>query len=139
MGRNDPFPLGSQPPLHPKLSATSLLSELRFIKDNRLLPLGFGKQTAHEYIAVRGNAGANGDFTGGGDRIRYSMPVNSARDPYRVDVELRYQPISYRWANNLRPYDSMETQRFTRYYWAMGPASAVRLASARTIYTAPVD
>ncbi len=108
---------------------TGLLSAVRFGKDNRLLPLGFDKQTAAEEIAVCGGAADDEDFMSGGDRVRYSMPVGDARGPFQVEAELWYQPIAYRWAENLRSYDSMETNRFTGYYSEMSAESALMLRS----------
>jgi hypothetical protein len=111
---------------------TGLLTAVRFIKDNRLLPRGFNKNTVDAEIAVQGGAASDEDFTGGGDRIRYSVPLGNAQGPYQVEAELWFQPISYRWANNLKPYDAMEPQRFTRYYDAMSSGSAVMLVRAAT-------
>ena len=70
------------------------------------------------------------DFTGGGDKIRYSVALGNSQGPYQVDAELWSQPISYRWANNLRPYNAMEPQRFTKYYDTMSSGSAVMLVRA---------
>ena len=48
--------------------------------------------------------------------------------------EPRFSPdgstIAYRWANNLKPYNAMEPQRFTRYYDEMSSGSAVMLVRA---------
>ena len=52
---------------------TGLLTALRYVKDNRLLPHGFDKRTADKDVAVHGDAEGDADFTGGGDRIRYSV------------------------------------------------------------------
>jgi hypothetical protein len=109
---------------------TALLSAVRYEKDNRLLPRGFDKQTASNDISVRGSAAQDQDFTAGGDRIRYSVAVGDARGPFQAEAELWFQPISYRWASNLRSYDAAETQRFTRYYDSMSSGSAVMLARA---------
>jgi hypothetical protein len=109
---------------------TGLLSAVRFVKDNRLLPRGFDKRTAGPDIAVRGGAAEDPDFAAGGDRVRYSVALGDAEGPFRVEVELWYQPISYRWAANLRQYESMETRRFAKYYDSMSSASGVILASA---------
>ena len=59
------------------------------------------RRTAPAEIAVFGAAAADADFTGDGDRVRYRMPVNAA-GPVTVDVELRYQPIGFRWAEPRR-------------------------------------
>ena len=48
--------------------------------------------------------------------------------PFRADVELRYQPIGFRWAENLKEYRSFETDRFTRYFDEMSEGSATLLA-----------
>jgi len=109
---------------------TGLLTALRFIKDNRLLPNGFDKRKVEQEIAVQGAAVTDPDFVGGGDKVRYSVFVGNAQGPFQVEAEFWFQPISYRWANNLKPYRAMEPQRFTRYYDAMSTGSAVLLARA---------
>jgi hypothetical protein len=112
---------------------TGLLTAVRYLKDNRLLPRGFDKAAVSQDIAVQGGAAGDSDFAGGGDRIRYSMPVGGGAEPFRIEVELRYQPISYRWAENLRAYDAMETRRFVRYYESMAHESSVVLATATAV------
>ena len=107
---------------------TGLLTGLRYIKDNRLLPMGFDKTTAAEDIATQGDAQGDGNFTSGGDRIRYSVDLRQAADPFTVQVEIWYQPIGYRWAQNLRRQRAEETDRFVSYYESMAGASAVILA-----------
>jgi hypothetical protein len=113
---------------------TGLLTAVRFIKDNRLLPAGFQKERVEQEIAPQGSAMTDDDFLGGGDRIRYAIPTANVQGPLRVDVELWFQPISFRWAANLRPYMAAEPQRFIRYYDAMSSGSAVLIdrASATT-------
>jgi hypothetical protein len=111
---------------------TGLLTAVDYLKDNRLLPRGFDKRTAEQDIAVHGNAAEDSDFTGGSDRIRYSVPIANATGPFSVSVDLLYQPIGYRWANNLKTYNAApEPQRFTNYYDEMASASAATLASAQ--------
>ncbi len=109
---------------------TGLLSGVRYLKDNRVLPRGFEKATASGEIAVQGSATDDGDFAGGSDRVRYSVDVGNAAGPFTVTAELLYQPIGFRWANNLERYDSAEPQRFTGYYDAMASSSAATLARA---------
>ncbi|MGE3705544.1 MAG: hypothetical protein AB7I13_09755, partial [Vicinamibacterales bacterium] len=110
---------------------TGLLSATRFLKDNRLLPRGFDKATAEDDIAVRGEAATDGNFTGAGDRVRYEIPVGDAAGPFDLTVELLYQPIAYRWVQNLSRYNAPETQRFVSYYAEAAPASATSLVRAR--------
>lgn len=112
---------------------TGLLTAVRFIKDNRLLPRGFNKAGADAEIAVLGGAAQDQDFVAGGDKIRYSVNLTNAQGPFQVQAELWFQPISYRWANNLRPYDAVETKRFVGYYDSMASGSAVRIAQATAV------
>ena len=91
---------------------TGLLQAVAFVKDNRLLPRGFDKRTAAPEVAVRGSAADDSDFTDAGDRVRYRIDVGAATGPFTVAVELRYQPILFRWAENLRRYDAPEPRRF---------------------------
>jgi len=109
---------------------TGLLTAVDYVKDNRVLPRGFDKTTAEEDIAVYGGAAQDADFIGGGDRVRYVVAVAEAAGPFQVEVELWYQPIAYRWAQNLRQQPAAETDRFVGYYEAMADRSAVVLARA---------
>lgn len=112
---------------------TGLLSGVRYIKDNRLLPEGFDKKTAHEDIVVRGAAGEDVNFNDNGDSVSYSIAVDTSHRPYSVEVKLQYQPIAYRWAKNLSAYEALETERFVRYYDQMAQESAVILAQDQKI------
>jgi hypothetical protein len=109
---------------------TGLLTAVRYLKDNRLAPRGFDKHTANKEVAVVGGALDDSDFGDGGDRIRYSVALGEAQGPFQIEAELWYQPVAYRWAENLRRYDAAEPRRFSGYYDAMAPASAVVLARA---------
>ena len=111
---------------------TVLLSGVRYVKDNRLLPRGFDKATADKDIAVLGAAATDADFTGGQDTVRYSADVADSPGPFRVQAELLYQPIGYRWAQNLRAEKSPEADRFVSYYEALASSSWVRLARGET-------
>jgi hypothetical protein len=94
---------------------TSLLRAAAYLKDNRLLPSGFQKNAPYEDIAVRGAAYDDPDFLGGGDWIQYSVDVGSASAPLTVTVELLYQAVGYRWAQNLGAYSTPEVLRFLGY------------------------
>ena len=120
-----------EPVLGDRLGAptTGLLTAVRYLKDNRLLPRGFDKATADAEIGVYGAAAADPDFGAGGDRTRYRMPVSGA-GPYQVEVELRYQSIGYRWAHNLERYQAPEPIRFVQYYKAGAAGSSEVVATA---------
>jgi hypothetical protein len=110
---------------------TGLLNGVRYLKDNRVLPHGFDKRTAEPDIAVHGDAADDPDFTGGSDRVRYAIPIQGA-GPFTVEAELLYQPIGFRWAQNLKAYTTaFEPRRFTEYYDAMAQGTSVTLARAR--------
>jgi hypothetical protein len=112
---------------------TGLLQATRYLKDNRLVPRGFDKRSAAAEIAVVGAASSDDDFSGGGDRVRYRVPVG-ATAPVTVNVELRYQPIAYRWAQNLAAYDAAEPKRFVGYFNGMATQSSTVVATtSRTV------
>ncbi len=108
---------------------TGLLTATQYVKDNRLLPRGFDKATAEPDIAVHGDAARDASFTDRGDRVRYSVPVKGS-GPFTVEAALRYQPISFRWADNLRGYNAPEPRRFVSFYDAMSASSSTVLVSA---------
>lgn len=109
---------------------TGLLFANQYLKDNRLLPAGFDKATATLDVAVHGEAMTDPDFQGGRDAVTYEIPLGNAEGPFEVEVEVLYQPIGFRWAQNLRPFPTLEPQRFVRYYSALSRQSAVVLAKA---------
>src|SRR5207302_9697460 len=106
---------------------TGLLSAVGYLKDNRLLPTGFKKETAEQDIAVVGDAADDPNFNDAGSLVQYSVPTGTAQGPFRVEAELWYQPIGFRWAHNLAPYKAEEPQRFVGYYDSMSTASAILL------------
>jgi hypothetical protein len=107
---------------------TGLLTAMDYLKDNRVLPRGFDKRTADDDIDVHGAASRDANFTGAEDDVTYVIDVSRAHGQVTLTAELYYQPIGYRWAENLRRYETFETDRFTRYYDAMSDVSATRLA-----------
>jgi hypothetical protein len=95
---------------------TRLLRAAGYLKDNRLLPTGFEKGAPYEDIAVRGRARDDINFLDGIDQIQYLMTFDSAQRPLTLTVELLYQSVGYRWAENLRGGEGVEIDRFSRYY-----------------------
>lgn len=117
---------------------TGLLKGVRYLKDNRLLPRGFDKTSADVNIATIGDAAQDTDFAGGTDRVRYSIAANGD-GPYTVDVELRFESIGFRWADNLKTYDAPEPRTFLAYYNAMSSSSSELLARAAASTALPIS
>ncbi len=109
---------------------TGLADAVGYLKDDRLLPYGFDKNSAEKDIAVMGDAASDPNFTGAGALVRYIVNTTAAQGPFQLEAELWYQPIGFRWAHNLRPYQAMETQRFVHYYESMPQARSIVLARA---------
>jgi hypothetical protein len=115
-------------------ATTGLAAAIGYLKDNRLLPSGFDKNSATNDIAVIGEAAYDPNFTAGGDTVRYCIDRSNARGPFQIEAELWYQPIGFRWAHNLTAYDSVETRRFVGYYESMPATSALILAKTKISY-----
>jgi hypothetical protein len=113
---------------------TGLAAAVGYLKDNRLLPAGFQKQTADEDIAVVGDAADDPNFNDLGDSVHYSVAMGNAQGPFQVEAELWYQPIGFRWAHNLASYDAPETKRIVGYYDSMPQATAIVLARSQATY-----
>jgi hypothetical protein len=109
---------------------TGLLSAVGYLKDNRILPTGFDKNSAERDIAVTGNAASDPNFTDKGSLTHYAIQAGDAPGPFHVEVELWYQPIGFRWAHNLEKYQADEPQRFVHYYESAARHSAVMIVKA---------
>ncbi|MBO0799968.1 MAG: hypothetical protein J2P31_14200 [Blastocatellia bacterium] len=109
---------------------TGLLTAVEYIKDNRLLPSGFDKSSADKDIKVVGDAAEDPNFTDRGSVVRYSVPVDLSAAPFRIEAELWYEPIGFRWARNLAAYSEKEPQRIVSYYDALASRAAVMLTKA---------
>lgn len=107
---------------------TGLLKAIRYVKDNRILPEGFMKETASKDVMPHGPCERDENFQGGGDLVRYRMNIDENQGPFDIQVEIWYQPISFRWAKNLSQHQALETQRFGAYYDVMSDSSGTLLA-----------
>jgi len=77
----------------------------RYLKDNRILPKGF-KSTAPANAQPYGEAVDDNDFVGGSDTVDYE--VNNLADVnYNITVTLRYQTMSYGFAQDLYKDDEL--------------------------------
>lgn len=93
-----------------------LLEASGYSKDNRLLPLGFDKQTAGELFAVRGEALSDGNFIGGSDIVTYQIDTSAASGPFTVKVELLYQSMAYSTIHSILGVNTSQVQEFEGYW-----------------------
>lgn len=101
-----------------------LLRTAGHIKDNRIPPHGFTTQGAnYDSAAIEGlaaldpnfnrSAGTEGTAT---DTVHYHIGGLNPQASYRVQIALRYQSISPRFAQDLFQYATAEVQRFQNFY-----------------------
>lgn len=95
----------------------TLLRAAGYVKDNRLLPKGFTKETAAAEIAVYGQASADINFVGGSDRTVYQVNLQAAAGPLVVEAELLYTPVSSPFMKDLlRDKHLSQVRRFENFY-----------------------
>jgi len=94
----------------------TLLRGAGYLKDNRLLPQGFDKATAHADIAVYGNASTDTTFVGGQDTVTYRIPVVGYTPPFTVTADLLFQSVSYQFVRDLVRTPTSEVTRFLSFY-----------------------
>lgn len=78
----------------------TLLNGASYLKDNRLLPEGFDKATVTADVAPDASAQADDNFIAGTDEVEYQIPLDSSQS-YTIEVELNYQSLAYRYAQDL--------------------------------------
>ncbi|MFO8029927.1 MAG: hypothetical protein R6U28_08710, partial [Cyclonatronaceae bacterium] len=59
------------------------------------------------------------------------VDLANAEGPLKITARLYYQPIAYRWAQNLAHYDAPKINRFVDYYESMSNNSSVVLTSTK--------
>ena len=94
----------------------TLLRGASYTKDNRLLPLGFDKQTASHDVAVHGAAASDENFVGGSDRITYQVDTPAHTGTLTVTAALLYQTVSYRFFQDLSQDRTAQVERLMGYY-----------------------
>ena len=80
------------------------------------MPAGADKADLPADIAVYGEAAGDANFVGGGDLITYQVDVKAATGPFTVSAELLYEPLSYRFVQDLLVDKTPLTERFSGYY-----------------------
>ncbi|WP_457590275.1 hypothetical protein [Geoglobus sp.] len=103
----------------------TLLRAADYVKDNRILPKGFDMTRASRDIAVRGFALKDSDFTGGEDTVSYIISVSGHTGPFKVRVELLYQPVSSHFLEDLEKTSTPEINEFLSAFSEVNPATLV--------------
>ncbi|MEZ6185059.1 MAG: multiheme c-type cytochrome [Planctomycetota bacterium] len=89
-----------------------------YLKDNRLLPQGWSAAGPGAATTAPQGLGADADFVGGSDTVRYRFRAPLAAGPYTVRATLVYQALSARYAAELFAYRTPEVEAFQAYYGA---------------------
>ena len=110
---------------------TGLLTAVGFLKDNRLLPRGFEKNTAGSDIAVVGDAAEDVDFADGIDRVRILDRRRGFEGPFRVRGRAPLSTHCLPVGAEPQKYTAPESRRFVTYFEAMASASSEVLARAK--------
>ncbi len=87
-----------------------LLRAAGYAKDNRLLPAGWNPNGPE--IDRIGPVGTDGDadYTQGGDTLTWEVDTSGHPGPFMVDVQLLYQPLAQRFAEELFLANTPETE-----------------------------
>jgi len=94
-----------------------LMRAASFLKDNRLLPLGWSRDHAEAArTAPHGGATQDANFTAGQDTVLYRIHAPASGGPYRLEASLLYQPIGQRFAAELLQFTTPEIDAFARYF-----------------------
>jgi len=94
----------------------TLLRAAAYVKDNRITPAGFDKNTVPDDIRVAGAAQTDANFNNGSDVITYRIDVGAA-GRVSFEAELKYQTLGYAFVNDLlRDIDNPEVARFASLY-----------------------
>ena len=96
----------------------TLLRASRYLKDNRLLPAGADKGRLPPDIAVYGAAAQDASFDASGDRVTYQVDLGDAQGPFTVAAELLYQPLSYRFIQDMLADGTEAGAAFESFYSA---------------------
>lgn len=91
-----------------------LLRGSDYIKDNRLLPRGWKPDGPDAHDTEPAGIGTDADFVGGKDTLRVDIAV-PATGALKLEVEVLYQTLSHRYAQELYRFRTPEVITFADY------------------------
>jgi hypothetical protein len=106
-----------------------LLRADAYLKDARLLPLGWSPMGPSAAETAPRLGGPDDDFVGGSDELEYRVAAPAGAGPYAIAVELVYQPIGARFAAELLELEAPEIRAFERI-WDASDRSPEPVAAA---------
>lgn len=122
---------------------TTLLEQgAGYLKDNRLVPVGFSTQHAvYDTTLLAGNVlndpNFNRDAFGsegtGIDRLHYFVPMNSHTAELQMNVNIWYQSVPPKWVDDLSVVDDPMVAHFTNMYAAANKTPVLVKSAAMNI------
>ena len=96
----------------------TLLRAASYLKDNRIPPAGFDKNTVVNDIRVTGAAVSDSNFNSGSDLITYKVNIGAASaNSISYSAELKYQSLAYGYVKDLfRDNTNPEVAKFEALY-----------------------
>lgn len=91
-----------------------LLRGSEYVKDNRLLPRGWKPDGPDAHDTEPAGVGTDADFVGGKDTVRLEIAV-PASGALKLEVEVLYQTLSWRYADELFRFRTPEVVTFAEY------------------------
>lgn len=94
----------------------TLLRGAAYVKDNRILPLGWSDSDDYAETLAPAGVEEDGDFIGGSDTVLYEPNLPAGR--YQATATLYFQVISPRHADELFQHNTEEVRQFKNFYQA---------------------
>ena len=111
----------------------TLLRAASYLKDNRIPPAGFDKNTAVNDVSVTGAAMNDSNFNSGSDIITYKVNIGAASaNTISYSAELKYQSLAYGFVKDLfQDNSNPEVAKFEALY---DNSATIRSETISTIY-----
>ena len=109
-----------------------LLRAERYLKDNRILPLGWRSDHPDARLTSAAGVAGDADFVPGADAVRYRITA-SGWTPSRVEVELLFQSVPPGAVEAVRDGTTAAGERFGIMAEAHAPVPRVVAAASATV------
>ena len=103
------------------------------LKDNRLLPAGCDKTSAHPDVRPCEASAGDGDFGDSGDVVEYVVPLDGRGGEVRLQTSLYYQPLGLPFLRDIKRAQGPAIDRLKALH-AATDVSAVRMAGHERVF-----